>query len=310
LKRLWDAFEPSLAWLSRRAYHLPGVWRVSERLRRAASERWRGSAGRWTVIGDYEGGLRMRVDRTSFIGSALYWRGYHSRETRLLPRLLGPESVFVDVGANQGEFTVAAARCAPRGRVVAVEPAPELREALAGNVRLNGFDNVMIVASALGDRPGTLPLFAQDAVVEGFQNEGTASLWAGHERGRLVADVPVETLDALAVRMGLARVDLIKIDVEGGERGVIGGGHETLRRFAPLMLVELSDENFRTCGYSTADLLGDLQRLGYQAFLIEADGSERPIGPATPLPRVCNALCRPVPSRAGPSLSPLGERVG
>lgn len=297
MKRLWDAFEPSLAWLSRRAYHLPGLWRVSERLRRAASERWRHLPGRWTLIDDYEGGLRMRVDRTSFIGSALYWRGYHSRESRLLPGLLGPESVFVDVGANQGEFTVVAARCAHRGRVVAVEPAPELRAALALNVDLNGFDNVTIVSSALGDRAGTLPLFAQDAVVEGFQNEGTASLWAGHERGRLVAEVSVETLDALARRLGLARVDLIKIDVEGGERAVIGGGRETLRRFAPLMLVELSDENFRTCGYTTADLLADLHHIGYEAFLIEADGRERPIGPAPGLPRVCNALCRPVSSK-------------
>ena len=299
MRRLWDTFEPSLAWLSRRVYHVPGLWRVSERLRRTASERWRGSADRWTVIGDYEDGLRMRVDRTSFIGSALYWRGYHSRESRLLRGFLGPESVFVDVGANQGEFTVVAAKYAHRGRVVAVEPAPELRQDLARNIELNGFDNVTIVPSALADRAGTLPLFAQDAVVEGFHNEGTASLWAGRERGRLVAEVPVETLDMLAGRLALARVDLIKIDVEGAERAVIGGGHETLRRFAPLMIVELSDENFRTCGYTTQDLLADLHRLGYEAFLVEADGRERPIGPATELPRVCNALCRPrgLPSR-------------
>jgi FkbM family methyltransferase len=292
VKRLWDAFEPSLAWLSRRVYHVPGVWRVVERLRRTASERWRGSDRRWTVIGDYDRDLRMRVDRTSFIGSALYWRGYHSRETRLLRRLLGPESVFVDVGANQGEFTVAAAKRVPRGRVVAVEPAPELREDLAGNVERNGFRNVTIVPSALADRSGTLPLYAQEAVVDGFRNEGTASLWAGRERGRLVAEVPVETLDGLVARLALPRVDLVKIDVEGAERAVIAGAHETLRRFAPLMLVELSDENFLTCGYRTQDLLADLHGLGYDAFLVEADGRERRIGPTTGLPRVCNALCR------------------
>ncbi len=299
MKRLWAALEPSLAWLSRRLYHVPGLWRVSERLRRNAAERWRDSAGRWTVIADYEDGLRMRVDRASFIGSALYWRGYHSRETRLLRGFLGPESVFVDVGANQGEFTVVAARCARRGRVVAVEPTPELREHLARNVDLNGLENVTIVPSALADRPGTLPLFAQDAVVDGFRNEGTASLWAGRERGRLVADVRVETLDDLVARLALPRVDLVKIDVEGAERAVIGGAHDTLRRFAPLLLVELSDENFRTCGYATADLLADLSHLGYQAFLVDADGRERPIGRATELPRVCNALCRPAP-RTGP----------
>ena len=292
MPRLWDTFERSLAWVSRRVYHVPGLWRVSERLRLKASARWRESPDRWTVIGDYEDGLRMRVDRTSFIGSALYWRGYHSPETRLLRNLLGPESVFVDVGANQGEFTVVAARCARRGRVVAVEPAPELRQDLVRNVELNAFDNVTIVPSALADRPGTLPLYAQDAIVEGFHNEGTASLWAGRERGRLVAEVPVETLDALAERLGLARVDLIKIDVEGAERAVLHGSHETLRRFAPLLLVELSDENFRTCGYSTRDLLADLHQLGYEAFLLDREGRERPIDSETALPRVCNALCR------------------
>ena len=285
--------EPTLAWISRRAYGVPGVWRVSERLRHKAAERWRQSPGRWRIIGDYRGDFRLRVDRASFIGSALYWRGYHSPEVDLLPRLLGPESVFIDLGANQGEFTVVAARCAVRGRVIAVEPAPTLRENLAVNLRLNGLENVTIVPSAISDSAGVMPLFVDERILEGYHNEGTASLWAGGVRGRTVGEVEVETLDAAVERLAVSRIDLIKIDVEGAELAVLRGGRRSLQRFWPVMLIELSEENFNIAGYTTAELLSELGGLGYEVFLLGLEGRERRIGPATTLPRVCNAICRP-----------------
>lgn len=289
---MWDLLEPALAWISRRAYGVPGVWRASERLRRRAADRWRESGDRWTEIGDYDRDLRLRVDRSSFIGSSLYWRGYHSRETRLLPRLLGPDSVFIDVGANQGEFTLVAAKRARQGRVVAVEPVPALREDLAVNLRLNGFDHVTVVPVALADRPGTLTLFADHRTVEGFRNEGTASLWAGGGRREVVGEVEVDTLDRLVAKLALDRVDLVKIDVEGGELAVLRGGRESLRRFGPVILIELSEVNFRISGYGTQDVLAELSALGYEAFLLDAAGGERLIGPSTPLPPICNAVCR------------------
>ena len=289
---MWDLLEPTLAWISRRTYGVPGVWRASERLRRRAADRWHGSSDRWTEIGDYDRDLRLRIDRSSFIGSSLYWRGYHSRETRLLPRLLGPGSVFVDVGANQGEFTLVAAKHARRGRVIAVEPVASLREDLAANLRLNGFDNVTVVPVALADRPGTLTLFADHRTVDGFLNEGTASLWSGGGRREVVGEVEVDTLDRLVATLALDRIDLMKIDVEGGELAVLRGGRESLRRFGPVLLVELSEVNFRISGYGTQDVLSELRDLDYDAFLLDAAGGEHLIGPTTPLPPICNAVCR------------------
>src|SRR5579885_1779623 len=93
----------------------------------------------WTVMCDFDGDLRLKIDRSSFIGSSIYWNGYSSlNELYLLGRLLEPHMVFVDVGANQGEFTLYAAKRLPAGKVLAFEPVEERYRHLIENVKMNG----------------------------------------------------------------------------------------------------------------------------------------------------------------------------
>ena len=120
-----------LSAVTRQLRTVRGVWRISERLRRRFVRHYAAKGNPSVVIDDFEGDLRLRVDRSSMIGSLIYWNGSFSpNELAVLGRILEPDMVFADVGANQGELTVFAASRLPHGHVLAFEPMESLHRQL------------------------------------------------------------------------------------------------------------------------------------------------------------------------------------
>jgi FkbM family methyltransferase len=282
-----------LARLTRRVSHLPMGWQVTEALRKHYTARYRGAADPWVVIDDYAGALKLRLDRSAYLGGLLYWRGSQSAaELRVFRGLLRPDMVFVDVGANQGEYTLVAARHLTAGRVVAFEPVRALYDQLLANVRLNGFSQVTALNCGLLDEPGSRALYtSSDVVIHGSFNEGLASVFASDYRKDVVATVPFRVFDEVAAELGLERLDVMKVDVEGAELQVLRGAASILRRFRPTLLLEVNEEAFRTGGYGSRDLLAHLAQLGYASSLIRYDGVLVPLDEAGP-PPLCNIICQ------------------
>jgi hypothetical protein len=171
------SLDPALARFTRRVPRFRGWHRLLEPLRLHYVRKYAGRADRWIVIDDFEGDLRMKLDRSALMASVIYWRGIHSySEATLVRRLLPEDGVFLDIGANQGELTLIAARKAPRGRVYAFEPVPIWFELLSENVRLNSFTNVELVNLALSDREGEQVMYSASGAPgdEGF-HEGLST---------------------------------------------------------------------------------------------------------------------------------------
>ncbi len=110
----------------------------------------------------------------------------------------------LDIGANVGAFTLWAARAAPQGKIVAVEPEAGNFAILQQNVALNRAENVELLQAAVGAREGQAVISAG----------GVLSSTAGGA-GSSVQAVPQVTLASLVARLG--EVDLLKMDCEGAE---------------------------------------------------------------------------------------------
>ena len=266
------SLDAALARITRHVPRFRGWHRMLEPLRRHYVRVYSGRDDRWTEIADFEGDLRMRVDRAAYMGSLIYWRGIHAyAEAGVIRKHLPEDGVFLDVGANQGELTLVAARRARRGRVVAFEPVPQWHERLAANVALNRFTNVTLVRAGVSDHEGEAEMFTSlDTSAQSSFNEGLSSFQKAGPRDTSVGRFPLVTLDAWAAREGLARLDLLKVDVEGSERAVLAGGSATLERFRPMLLLELNEETFGAAGYSGEKLAGDLRARGYALFLVDS----------------------------------------
>jgi FkbM family methyltransferase len=178
---------------------------------------------------------------------------------KLLRRSLRSGGVFVDVGANVGFHTVLAARLvAPGGSVYAVEPAPWTLDLLRANVWRSGLD-VNVLPYAASDLPGTVRLAVDP------EHRSGAQLSEKH------GDVEVEAarLDDLLPEI---EVDVLKVDVEGGEPLVLRGARGVLDRSPRLLaVVEFRDERHLS-GESPAEVLSFYESLGFELCLLRRNG--------------------------------------
>jgi len=146
-----------------------------------------------------------------------------------------PKTV-IDVGANVGQFAIAAAKLFSDVTVHSFEPNPDCVAALRKNV--NSLGNVVVYPLALGDEEGTLTFHLNSHSHSG----SILPLAAGHVRAFPGAreigtiKVKVSTLDKVFSDIDLPAPVLLKLDVQGYEAQTLKGSVDTLRRVEYVVL--------------------------------------------------------------------------
>ncbi len=193
---------------------------------------------------------------------------YNQETFEILRRALAPNSVAVDVGAYRGEILTEMVRLAPRGVHHAFEPQPEsaafLRKQFAGGP-------AVIHELALADRAGTTQ-FHQVASNPSYSGIKERS-YEKKEEIRMIT-VRVDTLDRVLAKA--TRVDLIKIDVEGGELGVLRGAVDVLRRFRPIVVFEHGRGAAEYYGTTPDQVYDVFERAGLSINVMQRALSGRP----------------------------------
>ena len=153
-------------------------------------------------------------------------------------RLAMPGTYAFDVGANVGLFTAVMSRAVgPTGRVIAVEPVADTVGQLQKNLLRNHCINVDVVEGAAAASAGEVPLILTD---DPALHSAGGALIRGHPIIEM-ATVKAHTLDELWIAVGQPVVSLVKIDVEGGEQGVLLGAAQMIKRCQPALIIEVND---------------------------------------------------------------------
>jgi FkbM family methyltransferase len=210
----------------------------------------------------------MEVDKARWMGAAIYWTGFHDlREFIFLHKFLKSSMTFIDIGANQGEYSLFAAKRLTSGKVLAFEPLPSILQVFRKNIELNGFGNIEVFPVGLSDTEGTFRIYDI-----GDDNEGLATIYPGERKSNSSFDVKLQTLDQIVSQSGVASVDFIKIDIEGGELKALQGSIATIGKFKPVLLVEVSEVTYKSAGYNVADVEAFFKRLNYESYAIGKRG--------------------------------------
>ncbi len=166
----------------------------------------------------------------------------------LVTSICRPGSVFVDVGAHIGSITASVRRSSRPSKILAIEAIPEKAAALRRR-----FSDAEITQCAVGETDGTDIAFFVDPLQSGYSS-------LARSEGVQEIRVPLRTLDTV---LGDSDVDVIKIDIEGGELGALRGAAKVLAMRRPTIMFESAPGAGARLGYSTNSLWSFLDESGY-----------------------------------------------
>jgi FkbM family methyltransferase len=186
---------------------------------------------------------------------------YDRLTSLIISRHLRRESSAIDVGAHTGEILKEFLRIAPGGHHFAVEPIPVLFKHL--HEKYGSLCTVL--PYALGAHTGrtTFHIVKEDPAYSGIKQRDLGGMRSSIDQ----VEVELRTLDELIPVN--QPIDLIKIDVEGGEFDVLKGARELLHRCHPLIIFEFGQGAADKYGVRPFDLLSYFQSLEYGVFSLE-----------------------------------------
>jgi FkbM family methyltransferase len=181
-------------------------------------------------------------------------------ELSFLENLLKPGMCVLDIGAFIGTHTLAFARLVGEsGQVHSFEPRKEIYEVLCSNIEANQLKHVKALNMGLSDSEGAISLQSVD-ITENSNFGGLSIETPVNDTTPDMYSVPISTVDMLDV----AKVDFMKLDVEGMERRVLEGATAVITRDQPIIFCEC---NSLSSGYEIVDFC---KPHNYRAFVLSS----------------------------------------
>ena len=202
------------------------------------------------------------LDPATIFAAAMYCpKGYEPEMRLTLKKYLPKGGTFVDVGANEGFFSILAGKIVgPSGKVVAVEPQSRLHEIILKNISLNKLTNVSLIKSAISDVSGTAKISLAPNT-----NSGSSSMLQRTFYKLPTEEVKVITLETLLDSVKNKIVDLMKMDIEGFEYEVLLGSEKVLRtKRIRAIALEMHSEIIKERGKKPSQIEKVLGDCGYQ----------------------------------------------
>jgi FkbM family methyltransferase len=221
------------------------------------------------IITKFDQNIQIKLNLDDWIQKQIFYFGRYEiekKETLFWQKMIKHNGIILDIGANIGYYSLmAAVRIGSSGKIFSFEPVTNTYRKLLFNISLNGFKNIYPQKVAVSNSMGEIELFVADE-----KNTGSSSIALHVSFSGVKERVNTITIDNfLNEKNEISEVDLVKIDVEGCEPMVIEGMKETMKRFRPIILIEILDERLKTIGSSKEFLYELFYENNYEAFEIQ-----------------------------------------
>jgi len=168
------------------------------------------------------------------------WEDY---TTDVVNRLVKPNDYVLDIGANIGYFSVIFSKLVgENGKVFAFEPTSDYLKTLKLNLAANNISHCEVLPYGLSNKEQELEIYLNvhsATLHDPLKNEITPK-----------EIIKLDTLDNFITKNKIDKIDFIKIDVDGHEPLILEGAWETLEKYKPIILLEISHMHYLKAGYN------------------------------------------------------------
>lgn len=221
------------------------------------------------------------------------WRVYfreitgrkYEPEVRFMGRFLPDKSIVMQIGASDGRHAFYMARKLDCEKILCFEPSPYTYRILKTLKRLLRLDQIKAENLAIGLAPGDCYLVTP---VKRSGHLGLAFAYVSstppnpdetdHGRGFngfIVRPIAMTSVDEYCNQNNIRKLDFIRCDVEGSELNVLQGARNSLKRFRPVLLLEVHPHILqKTFGTDAKEIWQELQQLGYRMYYLQNDNLE------------------------------------
>ena len=193
---------------------------------------------------------------------------FYEPEMEAIPEILDNPEVILDIGSNYGHYSAFLSKLYPNSKIYAFEPVERTFNILKKVKEKFSLENVELIKKGLGSQEGdkiiVLPNhYTITAYIKDFYQE--------FNKNDDIEIVKITTLDNFVKEKKISRLDFIKCDVEGFELEIFEGGKKAIKRFKPIIFVEIEERHTKKYDINPQEVIDFLIELDYSCYSVKGD---------------------------------------
>ena len=210
----------------------------------------------------------------SHILKAIFYK-YHKDKGLIIKKILKDPDVIIDVGAHAGQVSKMISHLYKnKVKIIAIEPGLYARSILRLSIFFNRLKNIFVIPMAVSDQKSfsflNIPEKRKNSFGFGLSHMSTHHDDFSTRNYKTHYDyVSVTTIDQIVKDLEIEKVDFIKMDIEGHEYRALLGSSETLKRFKPIIYIELIEHSLNRNNDSLKDVYTFLRKLNYKSYYVK-----------------------------------------
>ncbi|MBL4862663.1 MAG: FkbM family methyltransferase [Crocinitomicaceae bacterium] len=223
------------------------------------------------ITSSYDNDLKIKLNIDDCIQQQIYFLDfYDKRGINFLKKHLKKGDGFIDIGANIGSYSLIASKLVgEHGKVHAFEPIEDVYNRLLFNVQLYDLENVTTCKKAIYETKDLLKFF-----VSSHENLGMSSIFHHDTESGHMERVEAISLDEYVSALNIEKINLIKIDIEGAELFALKGMQNTIKKFRPIIVMEISEDVLQNSSIKSTDVIDFMEEFDYSRCAINQNGEQ------------------------------------
>ena len=238
--------------------------KISYRLQRKSKKIIREHILKKEFIKKTKYGFKIKLDVSRDVDKHFYWGEFEVDLINFLKSLLNDCSVFIDIGANIGIYTLLASKHIRKdGKVFAFEPSDWAYNRLKENLKLNETKNVEVFKLAVSNFTGLKQFYVCE------DDAYNSLISTPMKEVQKVVEVESICLNDFCVNRNIDQIEILKIDVEGADYLVLKGAEEILKSDkSPIIVCEFNQKISGGITYNKDEFSEFMKELSYKFFMI------------------------------------------